>query len=342
MLTVCGFSRAGRFGRILIMKTGLRAGEDILAGLSCPICRSGLEVAENALVCVRDACRSSFPIIEGVPVLINEANSLFRVRDYLERKEVLYESHSRVVRFLKRLVPSPTRHIGAKARLREFARLLLQLSESPKVLVVGGSILGAGMKELLSFNQVGVVESDVAFGPRTALICDAHDLPFKDETFDGVVAQAVLEHVVDPFRCVEEMHRVLKQDGIVYAETPFMQQVHGGPYDFLRFSHLGHRRLFRRFEEISSGAASGPAEALVWAYESLLLSLARSQTARLILKAFARWTSWWITYADYILLRSAGSLDAACAYYFVGRRGRRLVPDKEILEGYRGFVSSAR
>ncbi len=41
------------------------------------------------------------------------------------------------------------------------------------------------------------------------LICDAHDIPFADRSFDGVIVQAVLEHVVDPFRCCEEIHRVL-------------------------------------------------------------------------------------------------------------------------------------
>ena len=52
---------------------------------------------------------------------------------------------------------------------------------------------------------------------------------------------------------MKEIYRVLKSDGIVYIETPFMQQVHGGKYDFTRFTYLGHRRLFARFQEIESG-----------------------------------------------------------------------------------------
>ena len=32
------------------------------------------------------------------------------------------------------------------------------------------------------------------------------------ETFDCVIIQAVLEHVLDPKRCVKEIHRVLKKD----------------------------------------------------------------------------------------------------------------------------------
>ena len=67
---------------------------------------------------------------------------------------------------------------------------------------------------------------------------------------------------------------MLKGRGVVYAETPFMQQVHMGPYDFTRFTHSGHRRLFRRFEEVESGAVCGPGMALAWAYQYFLLSFA--------------------------------------------------------------------
>src|SRR5207244_1565848 len=69
-----------------------------------------------------------------------------------------------------------------------------------------------------------------------------------------------------------EIWRVLKPDGLVCAETPFMQQVHGGCYDFIRFSLLGHRRLFQAFEEVRSGIAVGPGTALAWSWTYFLTS----------------------------------------------------------------------
>ncbi len=54
-----------------------------------------------------------------------------------------------------------------------------------------------------------------------------------------------------------EIHRVLRPGGIVYADTPFLQQVHEGAYDFTRFTDSGHRFLFRRFERIDSGSVAG-------------------------------------------------------------------------------------
>ena len=55
---------------------------------------------------------------------------------------------------------------------------------------------------------------------------------------------------MDPNKVAAEIFRVLSSDGIVYAETPFLQESHEEPYDFTRFTELGHRWLFRNFKEI--------------------------------------------------------------------------------------------
>ena len=49
-----------------------------------------------------------------------------------------------------------------------------------------------------------------------------------DASVDGVIVQAVLEHVLDPRTVAAEVERVLRPRGMVYAETPLMQQVHEG------------------------------------------------------------------------------------------------------------------
>lgn len=169
---------------------------------------------------------------------------------------------------LKRLTPPIARNRKGKANYDRLGRLLTEQSSSPLVLVLGGGILGAGMSSLLSYGSVELVETDVSFAPRTKLICDAHDIPFANESFDGMVVQVVLEHVADPSRCVDEIHRVLKRDGLVYAELPFMWQVHSPRYDFTRFSNYGLRRLFRGFKETELGINHGPATALALAYNT--------------------------------------------------------------------------
>lgn len=45
-------------------------------------------------------------------------------------------------------------------------------------------------------------------------------LPFPDENFDAVTILAVLEHVFDPPLVVQEIHRILRYDGILIIDVP--------------------------------------------------------------------------------------------------------------------------
>jgi SAM-dependent methyltransferase len=280
--------------------------------------------------------------VDGIPVLINESNSVFDIQDF-QKKQSTYRQLGdagrklpllrRIRKSLQRLMPSLGQNPKAAKNYLAFAELLRRDNPNPTVLVIGGSVLGAGMQGLLN-SSIRLIESDISFGPRTSLICDAHDIPFADGAFDGVVAQAMLEHVVDPFRCVEEIHRVLKPNGLVYAETPFMQQVHGGAYDFHRFTRRGHRRLFRRFEEIESGAACGTGMSLAWAYKFFLRSLTKSEQVAWCLQSVASLTAFWLPYLDAHLIDKPFTLDGASAFYFIGRRSNHVLSDRELVRTY--------
>jgi SAM-dependent methyltransferase len=207
------------------------------------------------------------------------------------------------------------------------------------VLVIGGSITGVGMEDLVNEKEIELVETDVSFGPRTMLICDAHDIPFKGETFDGAIAQAVLEHVADPYRCVEEIFRVLRPNGTIYAETPFMQQVHGKCFDFTRFTDRGHRRLFRRFKEVRSGICGGPGTALAWSCQYFLLSFTANKVARAFVRIGVKLSLFWLKYFDYILQNKPGAVDAASGFFFLGQKSESIITDREVCEQYRGANS---
>lgn len=312
--------------------------------LRCPICKSNLVLADSQFKCTNVHCGAFFPIVNGVPVLINESSSLFSIDEVVNNKNTIFRPSSKMPRFATRLVPTIDCNIKAKKNYEKLTELLLRENANPQVLVVGGVTVGRGMQVLLSVPSIECIESDVAFGPRTALICDAHDIPFESYSLDGVIVQAVLEHVVDPYRCVHEIHRVLKDRGLVYAETPFMQQVHSNNYDFTRFTHLGHRRLFRNFEEISSGAVAGPGSALAWSYAyllrgfaSLFPGFAKSKAAITFLRAFVRFTAFWLKYFDYYLIDKPNTFDAAPCYFFMGRKSNKVLSDRELIELYRGL-----
>lgn len=323
------------------MQPQIRIPPSVRELLCCPICHAKLTQGGEQFQCTNSECATRFPIVGGIPVLINAQSSVFSTDDFmLQRKTSFHNiSDKALKKTIRRLIPTIGKNIKGKTNYSRMSDLLLRQSTCPRVLVIGGRILGQGMESLANNTAIDLVESDVSFGPRTMLICDAHDIPFEDGSFDGVIVQAVLEHVVDPYRCCEETHRVLKEQGVVYAETPFMQQVHGGRYDFTRFTHLGHRRLFRRFEEIDSGAVCGPGMALAWSYQYFLLSFTTSRVLRALLRMFASLTSFYLKYCDYYLINKPGALDAASGYYFMGRKAGQVLSDQDLIRLYRGAGS---
>jgi SAM-dependent methyltransferase len=330
-----------RPGVVPALKPHLSAG--VQAQLRCPVCKAQVNMTSEQVLCLNPQCAVSFPVIDGVPVLINEKTSIFSIDDFTGHRNTTFQLQlSRSEAFLRRLLdllPDINVSIGTKRNYAMFRDLVLSGAPAPKILVLGGSIQGQGM-EPMGAESLELVATDVSFGPLTTLVCDAHDIPFDDGTFDGVIAQAVLEHVVDPYRTVEEIHRVLKHGGFVYAETPFIQQVHMGRYDFTRFTHSGHRRLFRRFREIAGGSICGPGVALAWSYQYFLLSFAKSRMLRGVIRGFARMTSFYLKYADYYLIDKSPALDAASGFFFMGRKEGTTLTDRELIGYYKGAVSN--
>jgi SAM-dependent methyltransferase len=85
------------------------------------------------------------------------------------------------------------------------------------------------------------------------VVGDAHHLPFKDDTFDLVLCEAVIEHLRKPWVAVEEFYRVLKFKGYIYADVAFMVSAHAYPSHYFNMTREGVRALFEKFKEVNSG-----------------------------------------------------------------------------------------
>lgn len=315
--------------------------ERFSAVLVCPKDRGSLLERDGALECV--ACGHVFPIVRGVPILINDANSVFAIADYTQSSGYQgasygteWDSVGRIRKLVRKLfkklgdVPSSIRHLT----LAEAIDVVRAACPEPRILEVGS---GGGRH---GSEHDRVTCTDVAFAPGVEVIADAHDLPFPDGSFDLVIAVAVLEHVADPARCVAEFWRVLQPTGFVFAATPFLQPVHMGAYDFTRFTLLGHRRLFRRFDTIEAGVVSGVGTVAAWTLCSFLESIPAGRYARNTGRAFGLLLTPVLRRLDR-WLNGPSHIDAAGGVFFFGRRRDEPIPDRQILGEYRGGFHAA-
>lgn len=97
------------------------------------------------------------------------------------------------------------------------------------------------------------------------------ELPFKSNSFDGIICIAVLEHVKDPFSCAKEIARVLKPGGKLICSVPFLQPLHGYPHHYYNMTHQGLKNLFEdslSIEEIFVPKSTLPIWSLTWILKS--------------------------------------------------------------------------
>jgi len=285
--------------------------------------------------CTSAACAlrepNSFPTAGGAPVLVDFEQSVLRREDLEGSARVAGAgrrwSIERVPRSLRRLWKPRNRVAAANVET-----LLASLPRpSPTVLIVGGGWIGNGVEAIYGDGPQRVIAFDIRPTPLVQLVADAHRIPLRSQTVDAVVVQAVLEHVLAPGSVVDEIHRVLRPDGLVYAETPFLHPVHAGPYDFTRFTASGHRYLFRRFDEISAGTVAGPGSQMLIAVDHLVRGLTRSELAGKLARALF----FWLRYLDRLIPPPYAS-DAASAVYFLGRRSENELSPAEIVTYYPG------
>lgn len=305
--------------------------------LRCPQCACTLQPMSGDWQCTGSEAHR-YRSVDGVPVLLNPARSVFREHEYQPRARTTFKDPARWAVAIGRWLPSPSRDVSAGSCQRRLAAWLrARPPEHRRILVVGCGDGGARYGELCGVPDAIWLETDVSLAGNARVVCDASDLPFEDGQFDLVVCIAVLEHVLEPQRCVDEMRRVLTDDGCVYATTPFMQQVHMGEYDFTRFSHAGHRWLFRGFVEVDSGMATGPASVLVWSVEYFLMAWTTSVGLRRAIKGITRLLLGWLTWLDVPLSRRRAALDGAGGFFFIGRKSAApAIEPRELVAYYRG------
>lgn len=297
----------------------------------CPTCKLGKIVFEpSKVICVNSNCNKEFDVISDKPILIDFNKSVLKEENFknnIGKSEILRNEGS-LYKFLRKILFGDGL---ITSKNMSFIDDQIKNNLDLKILIVGGGTIGAGMSDFYKKYDKNILSFDIYSNPRIDFVADAHDIPISDNTIDLIIIQAVLEHVLIPENVVSECYRVLKQGGLIYSETPFMQQVHEGAYDFTRYTDSGHRYLFKSFSLIKSGSVAGLGTSLLWSISYFIGGLFKSVFMRKISRLFF----FWLRFFDF-LISDKFNIDGSSGLFFLGKKGSEIVSKKEIIKYYKG------
>ena len=260
-----------------------------------PVTQSLKKIASDNLIEFENG--NSYPIANGTPIIINEANSLFTIKEILAYKPQTQDSgysnqKSLKNYFRRRLLPKLTSDKGYAERFAKLAAI----KPAGKILVLGAGERTPEYKKVFANHDVCC--SDVHLQYKPDIVFDAHNIPFQNEYFDGVVACQVLEHTIEPWEVAKEMQRVCKPGAFIHIEVPFAFPYHSPPYDFFRFTFTGLRSLFKCCELVLYSAPEGNFSAAAVANSQATVLMFKAGILRQTGLLITRFLFFWMKYFD--------------------------------------------
>lgn len=226
--------------------------------LVCPVTRQRLVINGRGDTLTTVDGGRSYPLLHGsVPILLDDPRAMAAyandsakmAEEYLPERETLV---ARLTKMQQRVIPD----FRKKSSNLAFKRVIMDRPGDALCLSIGG-----GPQR----QHPNLVNLNVGPFPNVDVVGDAHLLPCADASVDAIFCEAVIEHLRDPVRAVQEMHRVLKPGGEAFVVTPFMQAYHGYPHHYQNFTLTGHRYLFTAhgFSVPEAGTCVGPVYTIV-------------------------------------------------------------------------------
>jgi SAM-dependent methyltransferase len=85
--------------------------------------------------------------------------------------------------------------------------------------------------------------------PCVDIICDVSSMkPIADGSFGLVLNLEALEHIAYPQQAIDEIHRILRPEGLLILTTVMYFRIHPSPKDYWRFTPDGIELLLRQFK----------------------------------------------------------------------------------------------
>jgi SAM-dependent methyltransferase len=158
--------------------------------------------------------------------------------------------------FVKSFILTPQ---GMRDSIRQYARIVAE------TIPLAGPIYEFGALRLEGFEETADLRPffpgkeyegcDMRPGLGVDKVLNLHDIDLPSGSVGAVLSLDTLEHVQFPHRALEEIHRILKPDGIVVLSTVLDFRIHDSPSDYWRFTPDGLKSLLQPFASCCVGSA---------------------------------------------------------------------------------------
>jgi uncharacterized protein YbaR (Trm112 family)/SAM-dependent methyltransferase len=279
-----------------------------LGYIVCPITKQRLSFSDGELVSEDKSYK--YTLVDGIPVLLKDKElkiAYFHRSDCVGVKSSsINKVYADLIYYISRMM---RRTYPCQNATLAFEKVISNKDENALCLSIGGGP-GKPHPNLTNVNLFYTNNVDV--------VGNAYQLPYADNVVDSIYCGAVLEHLEFPADAVQEMYRVLKAGGEVYAVTPFLQELHGSPSHYQNYTLMGHERLFANhgFLIKESGTHVGPVYMLTNLIGVFLLTYLPFPLNKII-KSIWRVISVFINPLDLFLCKSKDSDTLASTTYVV-------------------------
>lgn len=127
---------------------------------------------------------------------------------------------------------------------------LLEYSKHYKGVLVDLGCGTAPYKEFfLNFadKYIGVDWTNTLHDTKADIVSNLNEkIALPDNYADTVVSLSVIEHLCEPQVFLNESYRILKNDGTIILEVPWMWWMHDAPYDYFRYTPFGLKYMFEK------------------------------------------------------------------------------------------------
>jgi SAM-dependent methyltransferase len=286
---------------------------DLLEIIKCPICNcDDIRYFKDKLKCIN--CNTLFDISNNIPVMIDKNYSTF-IEENLDK--ICWEDYdvkNKTVRvakhfdgkktFFERL--SPTYRVQIGPTYNDF---IDKYNISENILELGGG--------LSSLQVNGSINMDINTYKDVDIVGDARKIPFKDNSFEAVISNSVLEHIYEFEAVIKELGRVVKKGGYIFMCVP---QVCGRHHeiDYHRWTLPGLEKMFIKYQVIDKGVILGPGMFLSHIVTSLFRDITPIPFINKSICLVIEWLSFPFRFLD--LLNRGNSEDYAHTIFIVVKK----------------------